>query len=56
MTLPMYDTVFSGLHWLTNIIINCAMTNKMAQNEYMRMVKHVHINQGKFLLQFLVFN
>ena len=56
MTLPMYDTFCAGLRYLTNIIINCVMTNKMVRNEYTRLVKHIHINQGKFLLRFLVLN
>ena len=49
MALPMNDTVFAVFALINkNLIINCVMTNKMAQNERTRLVKHIHIIQGKF--------
>ena len=56
MTLPMYGTVFAFFALIKSIMINCVMTNKMARNEHMNRVRHIHIIQGTFLLRFLVLN
>ena len=48
MALPLYGTVFVFLYPLTQIIINCVLTNKMVWNERMSPYKHVHIIQSKF--------
>ena len=48
MALPLYGSVFVFLHSLTQIIINCVMTNKMVMNERMSPYKNVHIIQSKF--------
>ena len=49
MALPMNGTVFAVVALISQKkIINCVMPNKMAQNERMNLVKHIHIVQGKF--------
>ena len=56
MTLPMYGTVFTFFAFIEKKVINCVMTNKMARNQHMNPVRHIHIIQGISLLRFLVLN
>ena len=48
---PMYSTVFAVFALVNSTqIFNCVTIDKIAWNEHMSPVKHIHIIMGKFLI------